>query len=106
MALCLLTQPAWAAGPAAPERTVMGVVDGQKFGTNVLGDGTSVTFEADSANEERLLKACDVGTRCKVVVVTNKSDVVVRLVSAERLLGTQPGDAQLPSIPAGSDSRY
>ena len=84
IALCLLLQTAWAGGPQGGERTLTGVVDGQKFGTNVLGDGASVTFEADSENLARLLKACDVGSRCKVVVMTKGADVVVRLVSAQR----------------------
>ena len=84
IAVCMFLQTAWAAGPKGGARTVTGIVDGQKFGTNVLGDGASVTFEADSENEARLLKACDVGSRCKVVVITKGSDVVVRLVSAQR----------------------
>ena len=70
---------------AAQPRTVSGVVSGQKFGTNVIGDGVSVTFEADSAAEERLLSACSPGDQCKVVVVTRRGDVVTELVSAERL---------------------
>jgi len=84
IALCLLLQTAWAGGPKGGERTVIGRVDGQKFGTNVIGDGEFVTFEGDSENEVRLLNACDVGSRCKVVVITKASDMVVRLVSAQR----------------------
>lgn len=94
IALSLLALSALAAGPAAQERTLTGRVDGQKFGTNLVGDGASVTFQADSVGEKRLLEACDVGLRCKVVVVTDKSDVVVRLVSAVRASESPIGGAQ------------
>jgi uncharacterized protein YecT (DUF1311 family) len=73
-----------AATPSVEPRTVVGLVDGQKFGTNVLGEGASVTFEGDSAEESRLLEACKPGERCKVVVITGKADVVTQLISAER----------------------
>lgn len=84
---------------AEQARTVAGVVSGQKFGTNVIGEGASVTFEADSAVEERLLSACDPGDRCKVVVVTRNDDVVTKLVSAERLVATT-GKIDATSVPA------
>ena len=99
IAVCMFLQTAWAAGPNTGERIVTGVVDGQKFGTNVLGDGTSVTFEADSETEARLLKVCNVGSRCKVVVITKGSDVVVRLVSAQR------ADASAQSVAKPADPR-
>lgn len=71
-------------------RTIEGRVDGQKFGTNVLGDGVSVNFVADSDEESRLLDACNVGERCRVVVVTRPGDVVARLISAVRVGAAAP----------------
>jgi uncharacterized protein YecT (DUF1311 family) len=99
IAACMFWQTAWADGSKSGERTVTGIVDGQKFGTNVRGDGTSVTFEADSENEARLLKACDVGSRCKVVVATKGADVVVRLVSAQRV------DSSAQGVSKAADAR-
>ena len=91
-----------AATPSVEPRTVVGIVDGQKFGTNVLGDGTSVTFEGDSADESRLLEACKPGERCKVVVITGKADVVTRLISAERVPVTAKSGSIAPvATPAG-----
>lgn len=84
---------------AAQPRTVSGLVSGQKFGTNVIGDDVSVTFEADSAAEERLLSACSPGDRCKVVVLTRSGDVVTKLVSAERVVANA-GKVDTASVPA------
>lgn len=87
------------ASSAGQPRTVEGVVDGQKYGTNVRGDSASVTFEGDSKEEARLLDACDVGERCKVVVVTRTGDVVARLISAERMRSA-PVLAGVGAVPA------
>ena len=92
------------AAPVGQPRTVEGVVDGQKFGTNLLGEGVSVSFEADSAQEARLLEACDPGDRCKVVVVTGKADVVLKLISAERVSTAGKVDGTVPAQSAAGPS--
>ncbi len=86
------------AAPVGQPRTVEGVVDGQKFGTNLLGEGVSVSFEADSASEARLLQACDPGDRCKVMVITGKADVVLKLISAERVTATVKPNPIAPAV--------
>lgn len=88
-------------------RTLIGRVDGQKFGTNIVAGDVSVNFEADSEAEERLLAVCGVGDQCKVVVATRLGDVVTRLVSAERLAGNispagSVSDQSKPSTPKPS----
>jgi uncharacterized protein YecT (DUF1311 family) len=98
----LLSILVMAAPPTAELRTVVGVVDGQKFGTNLLGESASVTFEGDSGEESRLLEACNLGDRCKVVVVTGKADVVTRLISAERVpvaAKSEPGASATSAAP-------
>lgn len=81
----------WAAGP----RTVIGVVDGQKFGTNVIGPTSSVTFEGDSPEEAHLLSVCDVGSQCRVVVEVKKGDVVTRLFQISRWTGSAVSEPAL-----------
>lgn len=81
---------------AGPQQTVEGQVDGQKFGTNLVGGGVSIHFVGDSEPERRLLDACDTGDRCKVVVVTNPGNVVVRLLTAVRVTSDlSPGAADV-----------
>jgi len=88
--LFLLLICSWSTAWASGSLTVIGVVDGQKFGTNVIGPTSSVTFEGDSPEEAHLLSICDVGTQCRVVVEVKKGDVVTRLLQVSRWKGAAP----------------
>lgn len=65
-------------------KIVLGVVNGQKNGTNISEGNVQINFEIDSEQEKKLFELCEVGVLCKVFVVIDKNNNVKKLISAKK----------------------
>lgn len=67
--------------------TIVGRVDGQKFGTNIICENDQVyTIDGDSPAENILFKSCQVDQKCKLEVEFDSKKNITKIIKAEVVL--------------------